>query len=132
LASQFITKGYAELLSKAVAAVQASKDLTKGDLADKLGMGRTTLHRLENGASDVSVEKATAAHQGFQRHFKVKLPPPVVPVESADHYELIELAADLAREDPEYLARVVTKMRQRRDGLRLIRDANRELEANDD
>lgn len=126
--SDYITKGYAAILSDAIASAQKRKDLSKGDLAEKLGMGRTTLHRLESGASDVSVEKAAAARQGFQRHFGMKLPPPVVPVESAEHFELIELAAELAKADPEYLHRVVGKMRQRLDGLKMTAQALRELE----
>ncbi len=124
MSSQLITKGYAELMREALQAFTQRTGRSKGDLAAKMGMGRTTLHRLETGKPNVAVGQAEKAREYLEAktHGDIRLPPPVVPIESVDHHELVELGAQLAREEPEYLRTVIARIKKHLE----VRRADRE------
>jgi transcriptional regulator with XRE-family HTH domain len=122
VSGQLITKGYADILREGLEKVQGKEGGTKGDLAKTLDMGRTTLWRLLSGQPNVTVEKAERIREYLATEGQESIPPPVVPIESADHFAFVELGAQLAREDPAYLRRVIAAMRKRVEGQRADRE----------
>lgn len=99
--SPLTTPGYAEIVREGVAAAQkAAEGLTKEELADEAGIGRTTLHRLAKGER-TSTKTAEKLRSTLKRRLPAfDLPPPLVPVENRDHYKWCRAGAALQKLDP--------------------------------